>query len=128
MWLVSSIIVWYYNDPYRGTWTVGRMGTPEADTRGVPARSRRSNAIDRLVRPLLVLHGTSDVNVPYIHSVKLVDELLKTAKAGESSTMYPGEFHYFHRAQVLHDAWRRVEKFFDMHLRASSSLPTAPHD
>jgi hypothetical protein len=26
--------------------------------------------------------------------------------------MYPGEFHYFSREQVLGDAWRRVDQFF----------------
>jgi hypothetical protein len=31
--------------------------------------------------------------------------------------MYPGEFHYFQRAHVLRDAWARVERFFDRHLR-----------
>jgi hypothetical protein len=31
--------------------------------------------------------------------------------------VYPGEFHYFTRAHVLEDAWRRVERFFDQHLR-----------
>ena len=32
--------------------------------------------------------------------------------------MYPREFHYFTRAHVLRDAWKRVEKFFDQHLQA----------
>jgi dipeptidyl aminopeptidase/acylaminoacyl peptidase len=113
----------YYNDPYRNAWTVGRMGTPEEHPE-VYLLAAPIERIDRLVRPLLVLHGTSDVNVPYIHSVKLVDELLKRHKAVEFM-MYPGEFHYFHRGHVLHDAWRRVESFFDTHLRAPS---TAPHD
>jgi hypothetical protein len=26
--------------------------------------------------------------------------------------VYPGEFHYFTRAHVLRDAWRRVDDFF----------------
>jgi hypothetical protein len=33
--------------------------------------------------------------------------------------MYPGEFHYFQRAYVLRDAWARVERFFDRHLRVT---------
>jgi hypothetical protein len=39
--------------------------------------------------------------------------------------MYPGEFHYFHRAHVLVDAWRRVERFFDAHLREPGPTPSA---
>ena len=33
--------------------------------------------------------------------------------------IYPGEFHYFSREHVLRDAWTRVERFFDRHLRGS---------
>ena len=31
--------------------------------------------------------------------------------------VYPGELHYFHREQVIRDAWRRAEAFFDRELR-----------
>ena len=66
----------------------------------------------------LVLHGTADVNVPYLHSVKLVDELMKKGKGNlVEFMMYPGELHYFTREHVLRDAWTRVERFFKMHLK-----------
>jgi len=67
--------------------------------------------------PLLVLHGTSDVNVPYLESVWLIDEALKKGK-GEllSYMMYPGEFHYFTRAHILLDAWHRVDDFLRISL------------
>jgi dipeptidyl aminopeptidase/acylaminoacyl peptidase len=63
------------------------------------------------------LHGTADVNVPFLESVWLLDEALKKNK-GDLLTfmMYPGEFHYFTREPVLSDAWRRVDEFFAMHL------------
>ena len=74
--------------------------------------------VNRLVRPLLVLHGTADVNVPYLHSVRLVDELLKKGKGNLVQFMtYPGEFHYFTREHVLRDAWTRVSAFFDQTLK-----------
>ena len=67
-----------------------------------------------------MLHGTSDVNVPYLHSVRLIDELLKKGKGDLVSFMtYPGEFHYFTREHVLRDAWHRVEDFFDANLKSS---------
>jgi dipeptidyl aminopeptidase/acylaminoacyl peptidase len=69
----------------------------------------------------LVLHGTADVNVPYLQTVRLLDQLLKAGKDVEFM-MYPGEFHYFHRAHVLRDAWRRVEMFFDERLCTSSKV------
>ena len=108
----------YYEDPYHGGWTASRIGTPEQNPKVYENASPLSH-VDRLERPLLVLHGTSDVNVPYLHSVRLIDELLKKGKSDLVSFMtYPGEFHYFTREHVLRDAWHRVEDFFDANLKA----------
>lgn len=107
----------YYTDPYHGGWTVSRIGTPDENPRVYTQASPISH-IDRLAHPLLVLHGTSDVNVPYLESVRLIDQALKVGK-GDLITfmMYPGEFHYFTRAHVLRDAWRRVDDFFEANLQ-----------
>ena len=107
----------YYTDPYHGSWTASRIGTPEQNPE-VYAKASPISHIDRLARPLLILHGTADVNVPYLESVRLIDEILRQKK-GDLVTfmMYPGEFHYFTRAQVLRDAWRRVDQFFQANLR-----------
>lgn len=113
----------YYEDPYQGGWTASRMGTPEQNPELFKKTSPLSH-VDRLQRPLLILHGTSDVNVPYLHSVRLTDELLKNGKGELFEFMtYPGEFHYFTRAHVLRDAWTRVERFFRRHLAAGTSGP-----
>jgi len=107
----------YYDDPYHGGWTASRIGTPQQHPE-VYAKASPLSHVDRLERPLLVLHGTSDVNVPYLHSVRLIDELLKKGKGDLVSFMtYPGEFHYFTREHVLRDAWRRVDEFFAANLR-----------
>jgi dipeptidyl aminopeptidase/acylaminoacyl peptidase len=109
--------VMYYSDPYHGDWTASRIGTPEQNPR-VYANASPISHIDRLERPLLVLHGTADVNVPFLESVWLMDEALKKAKGDLVSFMiYPGEFHYFTRTHVLLDAWHRVDDFFDANLR-----------
>jgi dipeptidyl aminopeptidase/acylaminoacyl peptidase len=111
----------YYEDPYHGGWTTSRIGTPEQN----PAVYRQASPlshVDRLERPLLILHGTADVNVPYLHSVRLVDELMLKGKSQLFDfRMYPGEFHYFTRDHVLRDAWQRVDGFFAEHLRARSA-------
>ena len=107
----------YYSDPYHGDWTEGRIGTPEENPK-VYANASPISHIDRLARPLLVLHGTADVNVPFLESVWLMDEALKKHKGDLVSFMiYPGEFHYFTREHVLRDAWNRVDKFFATQLR-----------
>jgi dipeptidyl aminopeptidase/acylaminoacyl peptidase len=107
----------YYEDPYHGGWTVSRIGTPEQNPK-VYAQASPISHVDRLVRPLLVLHGTADVNVPYLHSVRLIDALLKNNKGPLVEFMtYPGEFHYFTREHVLRDAWTRVDTFFGKWLK-----------
>ena len=91
----------YYEDPYHGGWTASRIGTPQEHP-DVYANASPLSHVDRLARPLLILHGTADVNVPYLHSVRLIDALLKHGKGDLISFMvYPGEFHYFTRAHVL---------------------------
>lgn len=109
----------YYEDPWHGGWTVSRIGTPEQNPKVYDIASPLSR-VDKIQRPLLVLHGTSDVNVPYLHSVRLADELLKRGKVFDFMT-YPGEFHYFTREHVLRDAWTRVERFFDSHLKPGTA-------
>jgi len=112
----------YYEDPYHGGWTASRIGTPEQNPK-VYAQASPISHVDRLVRPLLVLHGTADVNVPYLHSVRLIDALLKNNKGSLVEFMtYPGEFHYFTREHVLRDAWTRVDQFFGKWLKQ----PTSP--
>jgi dipeptidyl aminopeptidase/acylaminoacyl peptidase len=107
----------YYNDPYHGDWTESRIGTPQQNPQ-VYANASPISHIDRLARPLLVLHGTADVNVPFIESVWLLDEALKKNKDSLLTfMMYPGEFHYFTREHVLRDAWHRVDDYFAMYLR-----------
>jgi dipeptidyl aminopeptidase/acylaminoacyl peptidase len=104
----------WYEDP-GGAWVTARMGTPETQP-AVYDRAAVAFRMDRIERPLLVLHGTADMNVPFLESVRLVDELLKHGKDVEMM-IYPGEFHYFRREHVLRDAWARVERFFDAHLK-----------
>ena len=111
----------YYEDPYHGGWTASRIGTPEEHPE-IYGKASPLSRMERLARPLLVLHGTADVNVPYLHSVRLADALLKLGKGDLFDFVtYPGEFHYFTRAHVLRDAWTRVDRFFAQHLRGAAA-------
>ena len=113
----------YYDDPYHGDWTASRIGTPQQNPQ-VYANASPVSHIGELQRPLLILHGTADVNVPFIESVRLIDEALKQKKGDLISfMMYPGEFHYFSREQVLSDAWQRVDRFFAATLQPVQQQP-----
>ena len=112
----------WFRDP-GGNWVGGRLGDPRENPAAY-LQAAPIERIDRIVRPLLVLHGTADVNVPFLESVKLVDQLAKKGKVFDF-VVYPGEFHYFHREHVLRDFFRRVEEFFDQHLRSGADLAAA---
>jgi dipeptidyl-peptidase-4 len=104
-----------------GDWETYNLGTsarlgvnPSADP-GLWDRSAPGRHLDKLERPLLILQGTADVNVPFWETLKVVDSLEKLGKPFDLM-IYPGEPHWFRRSYVLRDAWRRSEAFFDMHL------------
>jgi dipeptidyl aminopeptidase/acylaminoacyl peptidase len=101
-----------------------RLGSnPSAD----PALWDRSSPVrhlDKLERPLLILQGTADVNVPFWETLKVIDTLEKLGKPFDMA-IYPGEPHWFRRSYVLRDAWRRSEAFFNEHLMPDSSTSAA---
>ena len=107
------------------TWTtggliLGRLGeTPVTDPE-LYDRSAPVKHLDKLARPLLLLQGTNDANVPLWESLKVIDALEKLGKPFDMA-IYPGEIHFFRRAYVLRDAWRRSEDFFDRYLMSPSS-------
>jgi dipeptidyl aminopeptidase/acylaminoacyl peptidase len=99
------------------TWTtggliLGRLGeTPVTDPE-LYDRSASVKHLDKLARPLLLLQGTNDANVPFWESLKVIDTLEKLGKPFDMA-IYPGEIHFFRRAYVLRDAWKRSDSFFD---------------
>ena len=119
---VAGVPDWrdWYHDP-DGPWIRARLGRPEDDPQ-LYDRTSPIHRVDRIVRPLLVMHGTADVNVPFVESVRLIDAVQKAGKSVDF-VMYPGEFHYFQRAHVLRDAWKRAEGFFDRRLQGSPHSP-----
>ena len=116
---VAGVTDW---EPRGGAWTVARLGSPlenpEAYYRSAPVKH-----MAKLERPLLVLHGTADANVAFHDSLALIDVLVKLGKDFETA-IYPGELHFFRRAHVLRDAWRRAEAFFDEHLKRGPVMPS----
>lgn len=118
----------YYDDPYHSTWIASRLGgSPLQNPKGYEAAAPVNKA-DKIDRPLLILAGTADVNVPFLQSLRMVDQTLKSGKGDLLSLMiYPGEFHYFDRRYVLRDAWTRVVNFFDSHLRPNAAAAADPH-
>jgi dipeptidyl aminopeptidase/acylaminoacyl peptidase len=102
------------------TWTtggmiLGRLGETPVTNPELYNRSAPVKHLDKLARPLLLLQGTNDANVPFWESLKVIDSLEKLGKPFDMA-IYPGEIHFFRRAFVLRDAWKRSDSFFDRYL------------
>jgi Tol biopolymer transport system component/dienelactone hydrolase len=106
---VGDWATWNY-----GAYTVARMGTPVTNPDGYN-KSAAVKHLDQLARPLMILQGTNDTNVPFWETLTVIDTLVKLGKPFDLG-LYPGEPHYFRRAHILRDAWRRAEEFFDRNI------------
>ncbi len=112
------------------TWTtggmiLGRLGETPVTDPGLYDRSAPVKHLDKLVRPLLILQGTNDANVPFWESLRVIDTLEKLGKPFDMA-IYPGEIHFFRRAFVLRDAWRRTDTFFDRCLMGPDAASKGP--
>jgi dipeptidyl aminopeptidase/acylaminoacyl peptidase len=109
---VAGVVDWA---TYGAGYTTPRLGTPvqNPDIYNISAPIQH---MEKLERPLLILHGTNDRNVSFADSMRLFDVLLKMGKPFESQ-IYPGEIHFFRRDHVLRDAWRRIEDFFERNVK-----------
>ena len=102
-----------------GPWILGRLGTPERDAAAYREASA-INFVEKIQAPLLILHGTNDPNVTILQSIMLVDKLLKNGKRFEFE-IYPGEIHFFMKRRSWIDAFGKIERFFDEHVKQSSA-------
>jgi dipeptidyl aminopeptidase/acylaminoacyl peptidase len=114
---VAGVVDWA---TYGAGYTTPRLGTPMQNPE-IYEVSAPIYHMEKLQRPLLILHGTNDFNVDFRDSLRVIDRLEKLGKPFEMA-IYPGEIHFFRRAHVLRDAWRRIEDFFDRNLKEGPTL------
>ena len=105
---------YFYSSPL---YTTERLGFPDKK----PEAYKRSSPIsyaDQLRKPLLILHGLMDDNVPAQDSMQLVEKLIRLEKTEHFETMfYPSENHAFARSTSWADEYERILTFFEKHLK-----------
>ncbi|MGH7730644.1 MAG: DPP IV N-terminal domain-containing protein [Candidatus Eiseniibacteriota bacterium] len=99
---------------YDTHYTERYMGLPEENVAGYQASSALTWAKD-LVRPLLILHGTADDNVYFLHSLNLCDALFR---AGRSVELVPlrGYTHMVADSLGVTQVNQRTVRHFQRHL------------
>ena len=105
---------YYYSSPI---YTAERLGFPEKNVEGYKRSSPIAYA-DGLNKPLLILHGLVDDNVPAQDSMQLVEKLIRLEKTAYFDEMiYPAESHGFTRPTSWTDEYTRILTFFEKHLK-----------
>ena len=103
---------------YDTHYTERYMGTPQDNSQGYKDSSVLTYAKDLRV-PLLLIHGTADDNVYFMHSLKLTEALFRAGKPFEFLPL-AGFTHMVPDPLVTIRLENRIAEFFEHHLNAAS--------
>jgi len=112
---------------YDTFYTERYMGTPQSNPRGYDASSVLTYA-RQLERPLMLVHGTTDDNVYFLHSMKIADALFRAGKPFEFVPL-SGLTHAVNDPLMTVRMYGRIAEFFDREVQrrgaAERSTPVA---
>jgi dipeptidyl-peptidase 4 len=116
----APVVDWHDYDTH---YTERYLGLPEKNESGYTASSVLTYA-DQLSRPLLIIHGTADDNVYFLHSMKLCDALFRAGKPYEFLPL-AGYTHMVPDPVIIKRLNGRIADFFASHLRpeATAGMP-----
>ncbi len=107
---------------YDTHYTERYVGLPQED----PAAYERSSVLtfaEKLERPLLIVHGTADDNVYFLHALKMSNALFRAGRHHEFLAL-AGFTHMVPDPLVTERLYGRIMSFFDRNLTAK--VPPAP--
>jgi dipeptidyl-peptidase-4 len=107
----APVVDW---EDYDTHYTERYLGLPKDNQQGYKESNLLTYAAD-LQRPLLLVHGTADDNVFFLHSLKLSDALFRAGKEHELLPL-SGLTHMVPDPQVRQRLEERVVRFFKRHL------------
>jgi dipeptidyl-peptidase-4 len=108
----APVADWLDYDTY---YTERYLGVPPAASAAYE-RSSVLTYVDGLSRPLLVVHGTTDDNVYFVHSLKLMDALTRAGKLVEFMPLV-GQTHMASDPVVARQLYARILEFFERELK-----------
>lgn len=113
----APVADWHDYDTH---YTERYLGLPDDDAAGYDASSVLTYAPD-LERPLLIIHGTADDNVYFMHALKLSNALFRAGRDHDFLAL-AGFTHMVPDALVINRLFTRIMRYFETHLGA----PAAP--
>jgi dipeptidyl-peptidase-4 len=103
---------------YDTTYTERYLGLPDSEQAAYDVSSVLTYAKD-LQRPLMLIHGTGDDNVYFVHALKMSDALFRANKPHDFIVL-AGHSHMVADVEVVRSQYTRFVGFFRKHLGASS--------
>ena len=107
----APVTDWHDYDTH---YTERYMGLPDENAEGYASTSALTHAA-RLSRPLLLVHGTADDNVYFLHSLRLADALFRAGREFELLTL-GGQTHLVSDPELTRGLQARLAGFFARHL------------
>jgi dipeptidyl-peptidase-4 len=109
---------------YDTHYTERYLGLPQETPQAYEVSNVLSYA-DRLERPLMIVHGTADDNVLFVHALKMSDSLFR---AGKDYDFVPlaGLTHMLTNADFVDRLYGRMIAFFKQHLGSPAPKPAEP--
>jgi dipeptidyl-peptidase-4 len=99
---------------YDTHYTERYLGLPDENATGYADSSLLTHA-EKLARPLLIIHGTGDDNVYFLHSIKLSNALFHAGKRHEFLPI-AGHSHMLSDASATTQLYTRIIRFFEQNL------------
>ena len=115
----APVVDWLDYDTH---YTERFLGVPQDNPEAYRASDVLTDA-DDLRRPLLLIHGTADDNVYFLHSLKLADRLMRKGRPFELLPLV-GFTHSPRDPDVNVRVWERTAGFFKEHLQRRRPAPT----
>jgi dipeptidyl-peptidase 4 len=108
----APVVDWLDYDTH---YTERFLGVPQSADSPAYRVSSLLTYVDRAQRPLLLVHGTADDNVYFIHTLKLSDALFRAGKKHEVLPL-SNFTHMVPEPLVTQRLWERVAAFFEANL------------
>jgi dipeptidyl aminopeptidase/acylaminoacyl peptidase len=100
--------------PWRRKWREGEYGSLEHD-RAVLEQISPINSVDKIITPLLVLHGANDPRVPVGEAEQIV-AALKARQVPVEFLRFPNEGHFMLRRDTQLTAYPAASQWFDRYM------------
>jgi dipeptidyl-peptidase-4 len=114
----APVVDWADYDTH---YTERYLGLPAENPEGYQASSVLTY-VSQLRRPLLIVHGTADDNVYFLHSMKLCDALFRAGKPYDFLPL-AGFTHMVPDPLITQRLYGRIMDYFVEHLRAPAGRP-----